>query len=299
MAGQFSAILATDYNVIQSKVALVLGSGSGNTGYGQSVSSSQVTSRINVTVTQWNNLRTDLLKCRQHQTGLDLSSALNIASTIRNVTEADRAAFNQMADDITIPNNRLVTPPPSQATRENLVPVQQRSTPWNGTLTQTVTVTFASYDEARYFFNTGSQIEFSANRSLGSNNLKNTTWTSMFQTMGTIEFKSNSTSNTTGPSATNQPAETVGFYQLDTTDKIIFQKLSPSGTYADNRFFILARLGSAGTTQIIFTITFQDAEGGPIDENPDGLLTSSVQAYYATGTNVSVSKPPATTSSIA
>lgn len=299
MAGQYSAILATDYNVIQSKVALVLGSGTENTGYGQSVSSSQVTSRTNVTFTQWNNLRADLLKCRQHQTGLDLTASLNIASTTVNVTEADRSAFNQMANDISTPVNRLITPPDTEATRENLVPVQQRSTAWNGTLTQTVTVTFQDYDTARYFFNTGSQIEISGNRTLGSDNLKNTTWTSMLSTMGTIEFKHDSTSNTTGSSETNLPAETVGFYQLSTTDKIIFQKNSPSGSYAENRFFVLARLGSTGATQIIFTITFQDATGGPVDENPDGLLTTSVQAYYASGNNVSVTRPPATTSSIA
>jgi hypothetical protein len=178
------------------------------------------------------------------------------------------------------------------------VPVQQRSTAWNGTLTQTVTVTFQDYDTARYFFNTGSQIEISGSRTLGSDNIKNTTWTSMLATMGVIEFKHDSTSNTTGPSETNLPATTVGFYQLSTTDKIIFQKNSPSGTYADNRFFVLARLGSSGATQIIFTITFQDATGGTVDENPDGLLTTSVQAYYATGSNVTVLKPPATTSSI-
>jgi hypothetical protein len=43
----------------------------------------------------------------------------------------------------------------------------------------------------------------------------------------------------------------------------------------------------------------EDAAGGPIDENPDGLLTSTVQVYYATGDNVSVLKPPATTTGLA
>jgi hypothetical protein len=189
MAGQYSAILATDYNVIQSKVALVLGSGTGNTGYGQTVTSSQVSSRTNVTYTQWNNLRTDLLKIRQHQTGNDMSAFLNVASATENITDADRIAFDQMVSDAQDPTNRLITPPTSQATRENLVSVQQRATPWNGTLTQTVTVTFADANSARYFFNTGSQIEFSLVRTLGTQNEKNRTWTNMFTSMGKISFK--------------------------------------------------------------------------------------------------------------
>ena len=295
MAGQYSAILATDYNVIQSKVALVLGSGTGNTGYGQSVTSSQVSSSTNVTYTQWNNLRTDLLKVRQHQTGNDMSAFLNVATATENIIDADRLAYTQMANDAQDQTNRLATPPPSQATRENLVTVQQRATPWNGSLTQTVTVTFADADSARYFFNTGSQIEFSLSRTLGTSNSKNNTWSTMFSSMGTISFKHDST-DTTG---TGDPATTVGYYELDTTDKVIFQKLAPSGAYADNRFYILARKGNVGLEQIIFTISMQDASGGGVDENPDGLLTSTVQVYYATGNNVSVIKPPATTTGLA
>jgi hypothetical protein len=295
MAGQYSAILATDYNVIQSKVALVLGSGTGNTGYGQTVISSQVSSRTNVTYTQWNNLRTDLLKARQHQTGNDMSSFLTVASATVNVTDADRTAFTSMANDIQDQTNRLITPPPSQATRENLVAVQQRATAWNGSLTQTVTVTFSNADSARYFFNTGSQIEFGLSRSLGTSNTKNATWTAMFNGMGVISFKHDSTAC----SGTGDPAATIGYYELSTDDKLIFQKLAPAGTYADNRFFILARKGNIGLEQIIFTIRMEDASGGPIDENPDGLLTSTVQVYYATGDNVSVLKPPATTTGLA
>jgi hypothetical protein len=295
MAGQYSAILATDYNVIQSKVALVLGSGITNTGYGQTVTSSQVTSRSNVTYTQWNKLRTDLLKARQHQTGNDMSAFLIVASATVNITDDDRQAFTQMANDIQDQTNRLTTPPPSQATRENLVAVQQRSTAWNGSLTQTVTVTFANADAARYFFNAGSQIEFSLARSLGTPNTKNNTWTAMFSGMGVISFKHDSTEC----SGTGDPAATIGYYQLSTDDKVIFQKLAPAGAYADNKLFILAKKGNIGLEQIIFTLSMQDSSGGPIDENPDGLLTSTVQVYYATGDNVSVLKPPATTTGLA
>ena len=295
MAGQNSAILATDYNVIQSKISQVMGSGIGNIGYGQTVLSSQVALKTPVTTTQWNNLRTDILKARQHQTGTDLSHVLNEATNTVNITEADRQAYYDMATDALSESNRLIKPPSGQATRENLVAVQQRSTSWNGSLSQTIQMTFSSVDAARYFFNTGSQIEFSAARTLGTSNLKNSTWSTMLTNMGVIEFKHDSTSCT----GSGDPAPNTGFYQLTTDDKLIFAKLAPSGAYADNKFFIYARLGNGLASQVIFTLNFQDSSGGPVDENPDGLLATTVQTYYATGSNVSVAKPPASTTTLA
>jgi hypothetical protein len=186
MAGQNSVILATDYNVIQSKIAQVMGGGSGNYGYGQTIASSQVSSKTPATVDQWNNLRSDILRARQHQTGTDLTHILNEASNDVNITESDRLAYYNMANDAHDDNNRLIKPPSNQATRENLVAVQQKTTAWNGQITQTIQVTFPTLNDARYFFNTGSQIEFSVARTGGTVSQKNSTWTTMFSGMGTI-----------------------------------------------------------------------------------------------------------------
>lgn len=80
-AGQFNKIEWSDYNAIQSVIAPVLGAtatASGNTGYGQTVASSQVSQYAKITNTQWANLRTDILRARQHQTGTDLTGTLAV-----------------------------------------------------------------------------------------------------------------------------------------------------------------------------------------------------------------------------
>jgi hypothetical protein len=292
MSGQYSLILATDYNIIQSKVALVLGSGTGNTGYGQTVASSQVIGKTTATVSQWANLRTDLLKARQHQTGVDLSSSLVTPSKGTPITEADRAAYDAMANDATDPANRLIKPPVSQATRQNLVPTTQINSAWNGLLTQTITVTFPDPESARYFFNSGSQIEFSASRTGGSNTVKNNTWSTMFATMQVIAFNHNSTTT----NGTGVPSTNIGWYQLTHDNQLIFAKYAPSGAYADNKYYISAR--SPVPTQVIFTIKYQDDSLGTFDENVDGILSSIVQVYRASGDNVSVPVPPAIASNI-
>lgn len=303
MPGQNTLVIATDYNEIQSIVATIMGTGSGTTGYGQTIASNQVGQYSKITVNQWNNLRSDILRARQHQTGTDLSSQLAVASASRKIQDADRAAYKSMVLDAQ--TNILTAPPPaSQATRSSLVGEQIRTTPWNGTITQTITVNFGTADAARFFFNTGGQFEFSAERSGGTAGLKNVTWSTMLNSMGTIAFNYTQTT-CTGTGFTSN----LGWYDLDTTDNLIFQKDTPTGTYAPNKYYIYARVNSTSDRRIgIFTIHFADESGKPpsfpdpgfgVDENVDGTLISTVNVYRATGSNVSVPVPSASTTSLA
>lgn len=315
MAGQNTQIIANDYNVIQSKIALVLGSGSGNKGYGQTLSSSQVGQYSKITVAQWANLRNDIARARQHQTGVTLGniapedpgyiagSNLPIPTAAKQVRESWRAAYLSMATDAD--TNYLTAPPPvGQASRSDLVTPQIRNTVWNGTIIQTVQITWPTADEARYFFNTGSQIEFSADRSGGSAGLKNGTWTAMLAGMGVIAMNYTQTT-CTGTGVTSS----LGFYDLTTTNNLIFEKDAPSGYYAANKYYIYARVNDTGANRRIlyFDINFGDDSVPPvstpdpgfeIDENVDGTLTSTVQVYRASGSNVSVPLPSAITTAI-
>jgi hypothetical protein len=314
MAGQNTQIIANDYNVIQSKIALVLGSGSGNKGYGQTVLSSQVGQYSTITVAQWSNLRNDIARARQHQTGVTLGTKgpedagydpaldLPVPTSSKQVKESWRDAYLTMAT--TCDTNYLIAPPPSgQASRGDVVTQQIRNTAWNGTIRQTVQITWTTADDARYFFNTGSQMEFSADRSGGSAGLKNATWTTMFSDMGTIAMNYTRTT-CTGTGTTS----TLGFYDLTTTNNLIFEKDAPTGAYAPNKYYIYARVNSITDRRILYIdINFGDDSTAPnsfpdpgfgIDENVDGTLTSTVQAYRASGSNVTVPLPSAITTPI-
>ena len=159
MAGQNNAILASDYNTIQTKIARVLGSttADGDYGYGQTVLSSQVDTTKTITVAQWNNLRLDIAKARGHQTGSDESVNLTEPTSSKKVSESIRLAYANMADSAT--TNRMVVAS-NRALETDIVPVVSRTTQWNGTISHMVQVNFDSYDAARYFFNEGGQIRF-------------------------------------------------------------------------------------------------------------------------------------------
>jgi hypothetical protein len=179
-----------------------------------------------------------------------------------------------------------------QYSSEGLTTGSQTSA-WNGTITHTVTITGAtsgsgSSDNLKYFFNAGGSFRVSANITSGSS--KNNTWSLMFTQMG--EFVMNYTQTTyTGASAIGS---NIGFNDLTTSDQLIGQKNAPSGSYAENRYYIYARK-SANSTQVILTIQFQDNDlGDPnFDENVTPTLNSIISQYRPSGSNVSVASPTA------
>lgn len=295
MAGQGTKIAAIDYNNIQSIISLVLGTGSDQFGYGQPVASSQVSTNNKITVTQWNNLRSDLLKCRRHQTEVDESGELVDPTVNTTITEAHRQAYLNFAERIRLDANRLASPPDLQASKADLVlPRKVRTSQWNGTLTQTITVNFGSADAARFYFNSGGDFRFSVDYVKETTNPKNDSWETIFNTMGTIIF------NHTETTANSGITTAYGWYDLTTSDLQIFEKATTTPTYSPNRYRILAKTDSQRTS-LTFTIRWEDlyAPGGyGVDEFVRGTITSIVESRRATGTNVSVPFPGSTVSEI-
>lgn len=311
MVTEGTTIAANDYNTIQSLVTQVLGPnpGGGLYGYGQNVDSSQVSQNSKITVTQWRNLRSDVLRCRQHQTGTDLSAQLTYPTADVKIYATDREAYLSMMQTAALDANRLVAPPSSQATRENVVSNQTRTTAWNGSLSQTVTVTFPGYnltsstitpvEHARHYFNTGSRFEISASLTggnSGTTGTKDYSWSVLLSGMGTVYFNRTDTTCTGSGTTT-----AIGWEDLTTTEQLIFQKDTTAG-YVPNRYRIYARAPSS--SQIVFRITWEDLSGQPnppygTDENVTGTLTSYVQVYRASGTNVTIPIPSGSTTSLA
>lgn len=76
----------TDYTGLVSRVAAVLGNGSGQSGYGQRVTSAEnyigISTSNTIGVTEWNSLRTDINKCSQHQSNGDAASSSMVSTHI-------------------------------------------------------------------------------------------------------------------------------------------------------------------------------------------------------------------------
>lgn len=292
-----NTIQAADYNALQSRISTILGTGSGTDGYGQSLASSQISVGNDVTAAQMDNIRTDINKAHAHQTGSnttlgdiavgDIIGADASGLDIDNLTENDKG-FNDFLDAMTVVETNRFVIDATQASVEAAI-TSTRTTAWNGVITHEFTVSFADANSRRHFFNAGGEIRFSANLSSGSG-AKDTDWATMLSNMGTIKFNYLETTAT----GTGTP-EAIGNYDLTSTYQKIFQK-DGSGVYAENDYNISAKEDS--TSVIRFKVEFRDDDAGdqtgsgpPVDENVGGNLTSTVQQFRPTGSNVSVASP--------
>ena len=291
-AGVGSTVEYLDYNQIQTIVNNVFGAGSGDSGYGQTVTSSQVAQYSLVSVTQWNSLRNDLLKARQHQSGVDESGNLGLPTLDIRLSDADRAAYLSMANLIN--NNRTVAPPSGEASFVTLI-TSNRSSGWNGTVNQTITIEFGTANNLRWFFNSGGNFQLSSTltnfATTGDSRLVNESWDVLLRNMGIIKLTNSSTTNT----GTGTPATNIGYANLTSTNQLIFSKLVEGGNqYTPNQYDLYARI--SGGSALVLTPTWSYTDAGNdgsfrVFEPVIGTLNSFCQMYIATGANVAVAYP--------
>jgi len=291
-----------EYNTIQQIVSQILGAPQNSTpqlGYNQSVISTQVTNSggasnsLNlITVNQWANLRTDLIKARGHQTGSPTeANSLAIPTNALLVTDAFRSNYLAYAQVIAA-NTAVVGP--GQYTIES-VSTAVRTAIWNGNISSVITIVFGDLPTARAYFNAGGLLLLTMTLTgtfSTTSQLKDTTWATMMSQIGTITFGSNSTTIGVGSTATSV-ANSIGYFQLSTNNQLILEKDAPSGAYSANRLYVYARLSDLTSGTMIITVNYDDLSGQPnppwgTDEYVDGTLSQYLVAQRPTGSYVSI-----------
>ena len=301
-----SKILQADYNDIRNKMVTILGSGSGNFGWGQQarINSSAVAEGNKVTINEWANLRYDVINAYKHINGSNPTTAQVVENqTIRytsNFTpdtgtlDVPQKQYDDWANDIT--NNRFTV-----AAGESVVTAaisQTKTTAWNGTVSCVIGFYFGSANEARWFFNSGGQIRISSARTGGTTSAQNTAWSNLLTAMGTQTFGANN------PGTGTTPSDGLNWYRCTSTFQTYYTG-SASSPYGSNNVQLQARVtdvtnNSTGTAaygeiRVVFTDGYVDAVVGippsrafgpdnvPPADLVDGTLTVSCNLRYATG----------------
>jgi hypothetical protein len=279
-------IAATQYNSIRNQIIDVLGSGSGNRGYGQTIQSAAVFSGNIITKAQWEALRYDLFNIKVHQDGVapNLAEVAPAPAAIRYGAgepnfNFEFVATNATANRFNIGNGQSILS--TKATRTF-------GTSWSVSATTELTVSFATADDARYFFNSGGKITFTSTRTGGSATSQNNAWTNTLSQAGTQSFGANTPLNINFYTLTNAYAGGE-FYQLNN-----------STPYSANYYQIAAKCdvpnnSVGGATVLTFRITWKDdyvdpdvISGFPAGTNPasgvvDGTLSLVVEELKASG----------------
>jgi hypothetical protein len=305
-AGIGQKIEATDYNSIQNKIAGILGTGSGTSGYGQLVSSSAIAAGDKINLSGWLNLRADLRAAREHQLGTGTVSTgsandganLLVPATSLVITEALRNQYDLFAD--TVVTNKFLLGAPGQSSTETVITFS-KSGAWNSTISNVITISGSASgagtaDNMRFFFNAGGSFQIQSTRNGPSAGAKDDAWTTMLSQAAVVTMNY----VTTTYSGSNGTAYSIGYNSLTTSDQVIFWKPAPAGNYAENDYYIYARKSTNGA-DVIFTLQFRDDDvgdqtglGAPVDENVNaagGTLDTSVSMIRPSGANVSVLAP--------
>lgn len=290
-AGEFpkvsgDIIYALDFDIVYNQVVNVLGPGLGTTGYGATLLSSTVSAASaptgTITDTQWDNLRSDILNIRKHQLGAGASynAVVSSLTDVNESTTVSTSIINALKTEADTGLANADTVASTQLTKVTGVSSTQTAS-WQ-CVVHSVTVSFATADNARNFFNAGGYLTYelsydAGSISAGASTSKNQEWADLLDAQSQINF-----------TRTN--------YRSGSANVQIRSRRAVSSPYGDS--YIQAWGHKLSSTSIRITVRYDDASGQPnppfgTDEPVTLNVTGSLNYYKSI--DAVVSPTPAAT----
>lgn len=248
------------------------GTGSGNYGLGQTHIATVTGGTNTITASQWNTLLTGMDNIGNH-TNDSLTARTQVTAgdtiAIKAAVEADlatlAASVNGGSTSATaITDNALRT-------------ITTGSTGWDSSATHEHTLTWASADSMRHYFNAGGKIRVVCGITGSVTGDKDTVYTDLGTGVGNLDIAAEATtrSGSTETLTTNGLAN--GFRDLSTGYTVILKLTSDNSNYTSNTVEISAKLNAAvgSSTQMVIKVVWTDGAGDETFTSPN---TSGVPA---------------------
>ena len=284
-------ISAADYNGLinnSNKFNTVWSVGDGDAGYGQTAVTTK-SAGDTVSATEWASLINKLNIVRTHQTGAGTGVVAVVAGDLvefqSGVSTGIDTAYTQ----------RLTFNAQGSTTTDSGTTHNPTDADGVATFTFTRTATFASADQARYFFNNGGELnlDLTAGANTGGTGRGAQLLTIITACGGIADFRATTNGGRTGTGETETTNDTtIGYYDLTTSNQTI-SKIDESGAaytpYTGD--FIKVDVKSNGVqgsnndkgTIITWTITLESASagaGGTFNDNVDVNFVSKLNITY-------------------
>ena len=311
-------IEATDYNGFASttsgaNVNNVWGSGSGDSGWGQPTTLSTVSVTNTVTATQWSDLN-NRISSMGSQTGTTLTSRTN--PSVGNIIAVLANVNIDLTNCTTNRGNAVASGSEYgtfSGTTAKTTPTGSGQTTW--TITFTHTVTFASANAARYFWNAGGLVRLQYGKSSTGTDI-DPDWNTLAgqcgsiyisgrvngaaQTIAGVSYTGTTRIGGTGGTQTTLTT-TTGWYSLTpgAAATTLFQLNNATSPYTGEYIRTTAAVNGGSTTLTLVTTWFQPAVSGAgttcnISGGTDTTSPSTTIAGTAP-TTLCTYLPPATT----
>ena len=259
----------------------VWGVGSGDRGYGQSTTLSAVSAGTAVTATQWATMLDRISSMASHQ-GTSITS-------ISNPTTGDTiSAYTALSTNITaIYNARLNNAGFGTTSTTNTT----GSGSWSASTVHEITVTFASANARRYFFNAGGELRIDTAISGGTADGKYNEWADLANTLaGQVILGPHGTTKSGGTGTPTTLAGSIGNYELTGTYQDIYKQFADSSPYTSN--YIRVQAKATSDSVIVFEVRYQDDAA---DQTFDKAVYTPEDVMDGTVTTTTTIAPPSTT----
>jgi len=282
-------ILDDEYNAFVSNTGspygynYIAGTGAGAYGLGQSTLST-VAAGNTITAAQWNSLFTGMSNLANHTNDtLTSTAAVSGGDTI-----AIKAAL--ISDLATLAASVAAGCPNTTALTDTATVNDDTANNWTTTQTVTVTITAASQDALRYFFNSGGKvvIDFS-NPTLptGGTNAKNTEWIDIVGRAGPITIKAHDLDGSGGANQTIN--NDFGYHDLTGTYQTLVTTVGNDATYGSAQTLVVSALTSTNTMTIrtVFTDGAADTTYNSATQTDNDYVGVLRMATFAKNPNTS------------
>lgn len=271
-------IEAADYNGFVASVNAVWGVGSGDSGYGQSTTLSTVVTGNTVTATQWATLIQRIDSAKNHQNTLAPGSG--IAQPTAGTVITHLATLSTQIANIT--TNRLLNAGDGNGTNIASGTIQlTNNVNWTTVRTQEISLTWSSYNQMRYFFNTGGYVDATVANSAFSGNTKSTDWDALATAFGTLRLKAQSAQKVGGSGTLSTDQSALGFYDLTDVHQTFFEQFQTVAAYNTNYLtcqYRLNALHASAPTILYVKIIYTDASSDVVDDDVIGTAQMDVSA---------------------
>lgn len=217
-------ILDDHYNDFATSVNTIWGSGSGDSGYGQTSTVSAVSAGTTVTAAQWTTLLARISSAASHQS----SSITAISNPTAGSTISAYAALSGNISTIT--TNRLNVHARDAVAESSC----STTTTLTGTITQQGNWTWGSTDQARYFFNAGGRISVRWDLFGHTSDSKANEWNNLAAACGTYYVYAQSSGKSGGSGTPSTNATNLGWHDLTGSYQNALIQYEDTGPYTAN-----------------------------------------------------------------
>jgi hypothetical protein len=249
----------------------IAGTGAGEYGLGQTELTT-VGSSDTITAAQWNSLFTFMNNIQNHTNITALTSTTGVSA---GDTIAIKAALETDLNALAAAVAGGSTGATALTTSAALQTVTTASEGWDSTATQEVSVTFASADAMRWFFNGGGKVRITVGTTQGSTNPKDQAFIDLGTAIGNLDIGSQTTTRSgTGETLTTNGLA-LGFHDLTSSYQTLLKLTSDNSNYTSNTVEIFAKLDAAVGTATVITIKMVATDAAADDQytggNVDGV----------------------------